>query len=206
MKNTSIISAIIGATFAAVPYIGLSVAPIPSIIIGAAAFGASELLLNKDNKNQLKTSDRNLYDVLQQAKSQNSEIYRMIQKVEPAKLRQNIREITETTTKIIQTVEQKPDKYKKVSTFFDYYLPVTLRILVKYDEIENQRLITDDSKKFMAQAENMISEINQAFKKQLANMYQSDMVDTDAEMKVFETMLKADGYDSQTDEFSNLKK
>ena len=50
----------------------------------------------------------------------------------------------------------------------------------------------------------MIQEINQAFKKQLANMYQSDIIDTDAEMKVFESMLKADGYDSENGDFSNI--
>ena len=56
----------------------------------------------------------------------------------------------------------------------------------------------------MAQTEKMIQEINQAFKKQLANMYQSDIIDTDAEMKVFESMLKADGYDSENGDFSNI--
>ena len=37
------------------------------------------------------------------------------------------------------------------------------------------------------------------FKSQLSNLYQADIVDTDAEMKVFETMLKADGYDTSND-------
>ena len=51
----------------------------------------------------------------------------------------------------------------------------------------------------MKQTENMIQKINNAFKSQLSNMYQSDIVDTDAEMKVFESMLKADGYDTTSD-------
>ncbi len=206
MKNSSIISAIVGATFTAIPLLGFSVAPIPSVLIGAAAYGASELMFKKDEKNHLKLTNRNLYDVLQEAKAQNTEILKMVQKVEPTKLRQNIREISETATKIIQTIEQKPEKYKKAATFFDYYLPVTLKILTKYDEIENQRLGFQESEKFMKQAENMITEMNQAFQKQLANLYQSDMVDTDAEMKVIETMLKADGFDSNTEDFTNIKK
>ena len=57
----------------------------------------------------------------------------------------------------------------------------------------------------MTQAKSMIGKINSAFKNQLSNLYQSDMVDTDAEMKVFETMLKADGYDT-SDEFKLDKK
>ena len=51
----------------------------------------------------------------------------------------------------------------------------------------------------MKQTEEMIEKINNAFKSQLSNLYQADIVDTDAEMKVFETMLKADGYDTSND-------
>ena len=102
-----------------------------------------------------------------------------------------------TTLKIIQTVEKKPEKFDKIENFFDYYLPITLNILNKYDEIENQRLTSEESKKFMKQAENMVSKIDEAFKKQLDNLYQSEMVDTDAEMKVFENMLRSDGFVSE---------
>ncbi len=203
MKNSSIVSAFVGAGFTALSGIGLGIAWPISIPIGVVAFGASELIFSKSKS--LKENDKNLYDTLQTAKLQNQEIYNMIRRVEPVKLKQNIREITETATKIIYTIEQKPEKYKKVDTFFDYYLPVTLKILRKYDEIENQRLTSKESSTFMAQTEKMVEEINEAFKKQLANMYQADMVDTDAEMKVFESMLKADGYDSENDVFSNIK-
>ena len=128
----------------------------------------------------------------------------MESQVENADLKKNIREINESINKIISTVEKKPEKYNKMNNFFNYYLPVTLSILDRYDEIENQRLVTEDGRKFMKQAENMIEKINNAFKNQLSNLYQSDMVDTDAEMKVFESMLKADGYDISED--FNIKK
>ncbi len=126
----------------------------------------------------------------------------MISKVKNTSLQKNIKEICETCSKIINTVEKNPKKFKNMHNFFDYYLPVTLNILTKYDEIENQELSTKDSKKFMTQTENMVEKINNAFKTQLANLYQSDIVDTDAEMKVFDSMLKADGYDSNND-FNN---
>lgn len=120
-------------------------------------------------------------------------------KVQSTSLQKNIKEIYQTTNKIISTVEKNPDKRKKMNNFFEYYLPVTLNILRKYDEIENQELSSKEGQKFMVQTENMIEKINSAFKNQLSNLYQSDIVDTDAEMKVFETMLKADGYDTSSD-------
>lgn len=123
----------------------------------------------------------------------------MVNKIEDAPLRQNIRDVSETIGKIIDTIEKNPKKYNKMNNFFEYYLPVTLNILNRYDEIENQRLNSEDSKKFMMQTKNMMEKINDAFKNQLANLYQSDIVDTDAEMKVFDSMLKADGYDTSND-------
>ena len=143
--------------------------------------------------------EKNLYEILSDAKQKNLQIERMISQVEDTELKTNIKQICESITKIISTIEKKPEKYKLVGNFFDYYLPVTINILHKYDEIENQRLSSSESKKFMKSTQDMIKKINDAFKKQLSNLYQSDIIDTDAEMKVFESMLKSDGYDSVGD-------
>ena len=100
---------------------------------------------------------------------------------------------------VVETVEKKPEKLKKVRNFLNYYLPVTIKILERYDEIENQKLTTKESKKFMSSVENMIEKIKDAFEEQLSNIYQTEMVDTDAELKVFESMLKADGFLDEID-------
>lgn len=199
MKNSSIVSAIIGGTFFAVPYLALSAGILPSLAIGACAYGAGELLLHNKKQEEINDKTKSMYDTLNEAKNKNKQIMDMETKVDSPELRNNIREIGETVNKMIKTIEKKPEKFKKMSNFFDYYLPVTLSILKKYDEIENQRLSSEDGKKFMKQTEGMIEKINNAFKNQLSNLYQTDMVDTDAEMKVFETMLKADGYDTTSD-------
>ena len=134
-----------------------------------------------------------------QAKNTNDRIENMIPKIEDPELVGWIKEINKTAAKIIKTVEKKPEKYKKASNFFSYYLPVTIKILNRYDEIENQQLTTEESQKFMESTKKMVGKINEAFKKQLSNLYQSDMIDTDAEMKVFDTMLKSDGYNDDDD-------
>ena len=48
--------------------------------------------------------------------------------------------------------------------------------------------------KFMKSVQDMTEKIKSAFNEQLNNMYKSEMIDTDAELKVFETMLKSDGF------------
>lgn len=198
MKNPSIISALIGGTFFAVPYLGLSIGLLPSLAIGVGAFGAGELILHakkEENVNIGKTAEQ----ILSEAKHQNEQIKNMAPLIEDKEIVDNIIVIHETVDKIIKTVESKPMKMSKIENFFDYYLPETVKFLRKYDEIENQRLGSVDSKKFMESGKEMTKKIKDAFKVQLDSLYQSDIIDTGAEMKVFETMLKTDGFDTLND-------
>ena len=45
----------------------------------------------------------------------------------------------------------------------------------------------------MSKAEKIISDSNKAFKQILSSLYQKDIMDTDADMKVYNMMMKADG-------------
>ena len=166
---------------------------IPSLAIGACAFGAGELVLKTKAKEII--TEKSMYDVLKEAKEKNSQIANMFPKIENEDMKKNIKEINETITKIINTIEKHPEKFSRTNTFFEYYLPKTLSILKKYDEIENQELTNSESTKFMKQTQEMIQKINSSFKAQLSSLYQADIVDTGAEMKVLDSMLKADGYD-----------
>lgn len=194
MKNKEIVSAIVGSAFFAVPYIGLSVALAPSLAIGCAAFGASQLVFSGiKNKESLKETDISLYNKVNKAKKQNKEIYNLISKVERNDTKENLKQINTTVSKILEVVEENPNKAKKLNNFFDYYLPVLIKIVNRYDEIENKKITSQESKKFMDKADKMISETNNAFETILSTLYNNDIVDADAEMKVYELMLKADG-------------
>ncbi len=193
MKNKEILSAVIGSAFFAVPYLVLSAPLVPSIVIGAAAFGAGELVLG-DPKLTLKDTDPNLYKILATARKQDKHILDMIPFLEDEGLRKQLNEIHDSVSKIIETITKNPDKYKQTDNFFDYYLPITIKLVDRYDEIENQKLSSTESKNFIKSTNKMIGEINKAYKKILDNLYRKDIVDMDAEMKVFNSLLKADGF------------
>lgn len=189
-----IIPALIGGAFFAVPYLSEIMAFAPSLAIGVVAFCAGSLVLSENEKEKIIDTKKNLNEILNKAKKTNAKIYAIINEIEDKRLVENIKEIHSSATKIIDTVYKNPKKLKQANSFLNYYLPVTLKVLIKYDEIENQRLESTDGKEFMKSAEDMISKINVSFKSQLSSLYQSDMIDIDAEMKVFDTMLKTDGY------------
>lgn len=194
MKNKEVVSAIVGSAFFAIPYLGLSVTLAPALVIGTLAFGASELVLSGvNNKETLKDTNRPLYLKINDAKKQNKDIISLIPKIESEETKKNLTEIHDTVTKIIAAVESHPKKSDKTNNFFDYYLPVLIKIINKYDEVENQRLASQEGKDFMQKADKMIKDTNKAFKSLLASLYQNDIIDADADMKVYNIMLKADG-------------
>lgn len=194
MKNKDVVSAVIGSAFFAVPYAALSIAIVPSIVIGAAAFGATELVCSSFKKKEtLKETNLSLYRKISNARKQNNEILNLIPQVENEETKKNLNEIYDTVEKIINIIEKEPKKENKAKNFFDYYLPVLTKIIKRYDEIENQKLTSKDGKKFMEKADKMISDTLSAFKQILASLYETDIMDADAEMKIYETMLKADG-------------
>ena len=155
-----IISAAIGATFFAVPYLFLSVPLLPSVGIAAVAFGAGNLMFSDDKKNEITINENEtLEQKLKRAREDINQIYVVMGKIEDKELVSDINELRSTAIKIIEAVEKNPAKSDKLNTFFDYYLPVTLRILNQYDEIENQRLDTDESKNMMGNTKNIIAKI-----------------------------------------------
>ena len=193
MKNSEVVSAVVGGTFFAVPYLALSITLLPSLAIGAAAFAAGELVFKTDVVQTLKESNVSLYETLELAKNQNKHILEMILKIENEDLRKDLNEINSTIAKIITTIEKNPEKVKKLKNFFDYYLPVTVKLVDRYDEIENQKINSEEEKNFNTTTEKTIKEINGVFKQFLNILYQSDMNDTNVEIKVLNSMLKADG-------------
>ena len=194
MKKNYIYSAILGGAFFAVPYVALGIELLPSLAISAVAYGAGTLIFKDRSKLDLSIDKKNLYDILKEAKEETLQISNISKQIEDKEVVENIEQICDISNKIIDTLSKNPNKLGQERNFLNYYLPVTIKILTRYDEIEYQRLNTTESKEFMESVKKMTEKIKNAFNEQLNNMYQTEMIDTDAEIKVFESMLKSDGF------------
>lgn len=204
MKHKDVVSALVGGAFFAIPYLGLSIAFGPSFVIAISALGASELILTDAKVNDSIDEEKSLNKRLDIARKQNKELKKVIPNIEHNDTKQALGDITVSVDKIIETVHKYPKKVKSVRNFFDYYLPVIVNISLRYDEIENQRLVSKEGKEFIKSADKMIIEASTAFQNILSTLYQKDIVDADAEMKVFNSMLKTDGIiDNDISKMSN---
>lgn len=194
MKKGHILSGIVGGVFFAVPYLALEMALVPSTVMALFGFAAGSLIFGEKSEEKVVVGNTDLYETLKKAKELNAEIYNISKRIDDQSFVKEILEVHEISKKIISAIEKKPEKLDKSNNFFNYYLPVTVKILKKYDEIENQRLTSKDSMNFMKSTREMFVKIKAAFNEQLANIFQAEIIDTDAEMKVFKTMLKTDGF------------
>ena len=201
MKNKNIISSVVGAGFFAVGYLGLMVPLAPSLALGAASFLASELIIN-GSKVKEEIKELTLKDKLNISRKQNTHIKDMIRNIDDEDVKSDLEEIVKTSNKILDTIEKNNLNNRTTNKFIEYYLPVCVKIVDRYDEIENQKLTSTDSKKFMNDSKKIIKDTNKAFKKILNSLYQSDILNADAEMKVYNSILKSDGYE---DEIMELK-
>ena len=194
MKNKNVISSVVGAGFFAVGYLGLSLALAPALAIGAASFVASELVINSSKKIEEKKV-LSFKEQIDESKKDIKYLKDMIDKIDDENVSHDLEEITKSADKIINRIDDGKLNNKTARKFIDYYLPVCVKIVGRYDEIENQSLTSRDSKEFMQNTAKILKATNKAFRKILNSLYQSELIDADAEMKVFNTMLTADGFD-----------
>ena len=195
MKNKEVLSGILGGSFFAATYLAVGIPIIPALLVGAGAFLGSELLMSKTNIITFdKVDENNVEKVLTDARNKNKYILDMIPKIDDTYIQKYLKEINMTTGKIISTVSKNKKKIKQTEKFFTYYLPITVGIVNKYDDIENQNLESSDAKKFFESAHESLREINSSFKKILDNLYESDIENVTADMKVLNNILKSDGF------------
>ena len=195
MKNKDIFSGLIGGASFALTYLTLGLPLLPALAVGTFSFIGGELLMSKTKIFTFdKVDDTNIDKVLKDARVKTKFINSKINKIDDKDLQLYLTEICDTTTKIIDTVEKDKKKAKRTEKFFTYYLPITVGIINKYDEIENQNLSSKEVKEFYEKAKGSLNEIKKSFKKILNNLYKSDIENVETDMKVLNNILKSDGF------------
>ncbi len=98
----------------------------------------------------------------------------------------------EIAGKILKEVEAHPEKQKQASTFFDYYLPTTLKLLGTYTEFEEAGIEGENLHQAKERIESIMDTLLENFEKQLDDLFRSEAMDVDADIRVMESMLNRD--------------
>lgn len=100
--------------------------------------------------------------------------------------------LEELAGKIFRIVEEEPEKRAKAATFLNYYLPTTQKLLDSYADFEESGVSGENVSQAKRRIADTMDKIVAGFERQLDQLYQSDAMDVDSDIRVMEQMLRRD--------------
>lgn len=107
-------------------------------------------------------------------------------------LSEKIDRLEEVTARIFQAVEADPKKQGRIDTFMNYYLPTTQKLLDSYAEFDAAGVEGENLRQAKLRIEQTMDSIVAGFEHQLDELYKTDALDVDSDIRVMETMLRRD--------------
>ena len=101
--------------------------------------------------------------------------------------------------KIFRIVEEEPAKKAKASTFLNYYLPTTQKLLDSYADFEEAGVEGANLGQAKDRIEKTMDSIVAGFEHQLDELYKMDAMNVDSDIRVMETMLRRDTASAEKD-------
>lgn len=101
--------------------------------------------------------------------------------------------IESITSKIFSFVEKNPKKIPEVHKFTNHYLPITLKLVNAYKELDEQPIQGDNIRSAKNEIEKVLDTINAAFEKLLDDLFEDIALDISTDISVLETLFTQEG-------------
>ena len=95
--------------------------------------------------------------------------------------------------KIFEHVKKYPQKADRLSQFQDYYMPMTIKLVETYRDLDGQPIEGENIKKVKQEIEGTLDTINEAYEKLYDSMYQETVMDVSSDISVLRTLLAREG-------------
>ena len=106
--------------------------------------------------------------------------------------------------RIFERAEAHPEIVPDLKKLMDYYLPMTVKLLNAYAEMDAQPVQGETIRASKKEIEETLDTLNYAFEKLLDDLFQDAAMDVSSDISVLNTLLAQEGLTD--DGFSNLKK
>lgn len=104
-----------------------------------------------------------------------------------------VEELENLTEKIFAALEKDTSRLSRTRKFLNYYLPTTVRLLERYQELERQMAQGENIDQAMGRIEEMLEKVRTAYQKQLDSLYEADAMDITADIQVMERIMASEG-------------
>ncbi|NRT75377.1 5-bromo-4-chloroindolyl phosphate hydrolysis family protein [Clostridium beijerinckii] len=146
--------------------------------------------LEKDSNDPVKMELRNTIEMGRDYIKQIGNISNSIDKEEISKKLNRLQNII---NQILKYVEQNPKKLQEVHRFAKHYLPMTLKLLNAYKELNDQPVHGENIRNAKNEIEKTLDTINNAFENLLDDLFEEIALDISTDISVLETLFTQEG-------------
>ena len=140
-----------------------------------------------------------LQSVIYQGKRAIADIRRLNDEIPDERISAQIDLIERLTAQIFDCVRKNPKKLSQIRQFLSYYLPTTIKLMEQYVTLQNQSLKTENITEGMQKIEDLLDKVIIAFQRQLDALFEADVVDITADIRVMEQMMASEGLTNKKD-------
>ena len=149
-------------------------------------------LSDKDVQSTLKVGR----DYIKEINSVKNELYR-------EEISMKLDKLSNVSEEILKQIEKNPKKVEEVNKFINHYLPITLKLINSYEELNAQSLQGENIQKAKIEIEESIDLINKAFENLLDDLFEDIRLDISTDISVLKTLFKQEGLGEE--DFKNKK-
>ena len=140
-----------------------------------------------------------LQSVIYQGKRAIADIRRLNDEIPDERISAQIDLIERLTAQIFDCVRKNPKKLSQIRQFLNYYLPTTIKLMEQYVTLQNQSLKTENITEGMQKIEDLLDKVIITFQRQLDALFEADVVDITADIRVMEQMMASEGLTNKKD-------
>lgn len=138
-------------------------------------------------------SKEKVAEVIDEGKKQVRGIRNGAQMISNLEAKKKVNEICDLAEKIFNNFREDPKDIKRARRFLNYYLDATEAVIVKYKNLSEKNMKSEEAKATLAKAEETLDLIARTFQKQLEKLLENDVMDLDVELDILKKTMKAEG-------------
>ena len=142
--------------------------------------------VDNSSKREVESTIKIGKDYIEQIKTVKNNLYR-------EDIAANLDKLGNISQQILNQVEKNPQKAEEVNKFINHYLPITIKLINSYEELNNQVVQGDNIKNAKIEIEKSIELINKAFENLLDDLFEDVALDISTDISVLKTLFKQEG-------------
>ncbi len=120
-------------------------------------------------------------------------IHRALPKIRDDEIRHGFRALQHTARSLLVFLEDHPERLPQARRFIDYYQEQAVLLVTRYQEMEAAGLDSEAFRETSDRLRTGLRELSDAYRDQLARLFDDDLSAMDADLKVMRQMMDADG-------------